>query len=153
MRHADASAGGDDFDRPLSEAGLRQAHDVAARFLSYGIGVDAIVSSSATRAMQTAVCVRDDLTAASAAPVEFHTADDLYNGRPDDWAAMTARLAEGWDDVLMVGHNPAVAEIASRLCDDVVGCPPATVIDARLDDWASLFTARVAAVWRPETPV
>ena len=151
MRHAEASHAADDHERPLTPGGEQMAAAVGRRMAAAGVGVDAIISSTAVRAMQTAVCVRDALVPGHAAPVEFHTVTRLYNAPVAAWREVVAGLSEAWDDVLMVGHNPAVASIAAASGGEPVAVPPATVIDLRLPSWTSLLAegTRLAAVWRP----
>lgn len=157
MRHAEAEYGGGDHDRALTERGVAAARAVGSGMAARGIGVDAVLSSTAVRAMQTAVHVRDRLFPEDASPADIHTDATLYNGAVPAWRAAVAGLAEDWDDVLIVGHNPAVALLAAELHGGVISVTPATVLDVRLQDWAAFAEggvdaglARLADVWPPD---
>ncbi len=104
-RHAEAEDGVPDAARALTAKGRRQAEAVA-RWLEARLGRDArILVSPAVRAQQTA------------APLgrPFETVAAIAPGGD----AAQALEAAGWPDapgtVLLVGHQPALGRVASRL--------------------------------------
>ena len=146
MRHATAGPGSPDRDRGLTDAGLLEAGTLGRRLAGDGVGVDAIVSSTAVRAMQTAVAVRDNLFPEHACEADIHTSAVLYNASAAQWLETIAALDAGWDDVLMVGHNPAVAHLAVSLSERPLPVPPGTILDIRLPAWDRFTDATLADV-------
>jgi phosphohistidine phosphatase len=106
-RHAEAAAGDPDSARPLTERGRRQA-EAMARWLGPRLpkGLRLVVSS-ARRAQETA----------RALGRSFETIDGLAPGND----AATLLAVAGWPHsnqaVLLVGHQPTLGEVASRLVD------------------------------------
>jgi phosphohistidine phosphatase len=106
-RHADAAPGHPDEARALTERGRRQAEAMASWLvprLPQGLRV---AVSPARRAQETA----------RALGRSFETADSLAPG-----GSVATHLGfAGWPDsgqaVLLVGHQPTLGEVASRLLD------------------------------------
>jgi len=112
LRHADAgdpaTFRGDDYQRPLSDKGRRQASSIG-RFLSRrGFHPDTIVSSPKMRARQTAELV----AAALATPVSL---DDRLAGTPGLEQIGQVVGDAGTRRVLLVGHDPEFSELAAQL--------------------------------------
>lgn len=151
MRHAEAGHGtGADHDRELTKHGRGQANQVGLWMRRRGWGVDAIVASTAVRTMQTGLLVRDALFADHASPEELHTDAKLYNCSPKAWSEVVAGFPNDWDDVLVIGHNPAVQEIVSRTAGLSVPITVGTVSDLRISEWVMLESGSVAGVFLPD---
>ena len=104
-RHAEAEDGDDDLARALTPKGQRQAHDMA-RWIKAQLPDDVrIVASPAVRTRQTADAL--------GLPYDIVQQIDP-NAGADDLLAAT-----GWPNshglVILVGHNPAISVLASRL--------------------------------------
>ncbi|HZV75519.1 MAG TPA: histidine phosphatase family protein [Conexibacter sp.] len=102
LRHADAEDpdGRPDAERPLTDKGRAQARAAGAALAVLGVRIDACLASPRVRARETA--------ALACAPlgVEVQIAPELDGGRFD-----AERVAAGLGEhVLLVGHNPAVAQ-------------------------------------------
>ncbi|MEL7099684.1 MAG: histidine phosphatase family protein [Pseudomonadota bacterium] len=113
MRHAKSSWDDPfamDHDRPLNGRGRRSAAAMGDWLRAKGHVPEVAVSSSSLRTQQTFERLRLDV------PVHFTKA--LYHASAEQMMAVMAR-AEG-DAVLMLGHNPGIAEFAARL----VSIPP-----------------------------
>ena len=112
MRHASAaSMAASDRERPLTIAG-RQEADLMGQMLSLrGPRPELVISSGAARATETARIVgrwlglEDDLA----------VAPQLYLASVDQWLATLQETDAGLSTVLMVGHNPGLADFARRL--------------------------------------
>jgi phosphohistidine phosphatase len=117
MRHGKAAPTGPDGDRhrPLLEEGRDQAVSVGQRIRALGWWPDRALVSDAARARQTHAA----LVPAIPADVE----PEIYSGGV---VALRRRLLEAppgrW---IVVGHNPALSELASRLTGFRVGLEPA----------------------------
>ena len=116
LRHAKAvadSPDGDDHSRPLTKRGRRQA-EAAGHFLAdaRAAGTDVpqlVLSSSAARALQTAEIV----LAAAGSEVTLEVESGLYRADVDDVIECLRRVEDEVSSVMVVGHNPTFAELAS----------------------------------------
>lgn len=114
MRHGKsdwAPLGVSDFNRPLSERGIREALAQAQALLREGYRPDLILTSPAIRAWHTAHLVAQVSSLA-------HTAVQPYMGfyeeeRQAVYLALDG-LAEHLSTVVLVGHNPLWSELASQ---------------------------------------
>jgi phosphohistidine phosphatase len=139
MRHAKSdwgTPGLPDHARPLNKRGRRAARALGAWLRAEGLEPGEILCSTAARTQET--CARLKL------PLAPCLIDRLYLAEA---AAMldTLRAARA-DTVLMIGHNPGIAEFAAGL----VAAPPAhprfgdyptgatLVMDFDIEDWAGL---------------
>lgn len=99
-----------DFDRPLNRRGLRAALELGDWLHSRGYEPDQVLCSTAARTRETWATV-------AAAPLEvtpkIDHVDALYHASPDVMFAVLHK-ATG-DTVMMIGHNPGIAEFARRL--------------------------------------
>ena len=108
VQHGQAKPADEDPQRPLTDRGAddvtRVAHWAVDRF---GVRPSRIIHSGKTRARQTAQ------TWARLVGVDANAGDSLApNDDPTTWAR---RLAEQTDDVMVVGHLPHLAKLASLL--------------------------------------
>ena len=99
-----------DHDRPLNGRGRRAALELGEWLQSRGYEPDEVLCSTAER-------TRETWTRAAAAPLEVmpkvRFVDALYNASPDILLKVL-RGAAG-DCVMMIGHNPGMAEFAAML--------------------------------------
>lgn len=102
-----------DFDRPLNERGERDAPLMAQRLLSRGCVPTLLMCSPARRALRTAQLMAAVL---GHAPGDIEIIEELYEADTGVWLRVIAGLAEEHPRVLIVGHNPTVSDVASRLC-------------------------------------
>ena len=91
VRHAKSSWGDltqPDFDRPLNDRGQRNAPEMAHRLLSRGISIDAFVTSTAKRAMQTSLHF---ISVFGRKPEELILREDLYHAPPEVYFSVVAQ--------------------------------------------------------------
>jgi len=149
MRHGKAEPyAGTDTDRPLTETGRRQVAE-AARFLAEtDLLPDHALVSSARRTEETWSVLRE----AMACTVEADVSDALYGAEPETILDILRELDDSHRTVLLVGHNPAVWQLAGMLVDDQVdpllwgallhGFAPSTVAVFEVDgSWSALTEA------------
>lgn len=137
MRHAKSSwdaANLSDHERPLNARGRRSANALGAWLRTRGYVPDEVLCSSAERTQETAE--RLGLT------TPLTLLDTLYHASPE--AMMRALRGASGRCVLMLGHNPGIAEFAY----DLAATPPvhqhfavyptgATMVaDLPINDWA-----------------
>jgi phosphohistidine phosphatase len=95
LRHAEAEEGSPDAERKLTKKGEKQARTAGAALKAIGLKPEICLTSPKVRAVQTAELVCEALG------VEMRLEPKLAGG-PFDAEA----LAAGFDEVLLVGHDP-----------------------------------------------
>lgn len=104
-RHADAEDGDDDLARNLTHKGHRQAKRMARWLQAYLPKRVRILCSPANRARQTA----------DALHLPYEIVDAIAPGANATTLFETSGWPNGDEVVVLVGHNPAISELASRL--------------------------------------
>ena len=153
VRHAKSSWGDQalpDHERPLNHRGRRDAPRVGERLRERGVVPDVIVTSTAVRARSTAEILARALDVDSGRIVEDGR---LYGATPDGLLEVIRALDDEVDSVMLVGHNPEIGDLASRLSDEVPEMPTCAVAEFRFDvaDWAEVGAATPVEV-RFEAP-
>jgi phosphohistidine phosphatase len=113
LRHAKSVRSDDieDRERPLSRRGREAARLVGSR-LPPAVGrLDLVLCSSALRTRETMELVLSEF----AAPPRILIEDVLYLASAAVLARRLRRLAETDDEVLLIGHNPGLHELAVTL--------------------------------------
>lgn len=118
-----------DVDRPLSDKGHADARSQAKRLLDKGARPGLILHSPLRRAVETAG------EAASVLGVEARAFEPLSNELgPDALAAQLAPVLAERGELLIVGHQPQVGELAAWLSAQAVDFKPAAVAAFELQD-------------------
>ena len=134
VRHAKSSwdcPGLEDFDRPLNKRGMRDAPGMGEYLAEQGISPRIIVSSPARRAYATAISLASAMQIPSSRIVENGR---IYTATVPALAGIIQAWEDSWEAVMMVGHNPGIADTASMLAGEDVGrVPTCTVIELNLD--------------------
>ncbi len=115
VQHGKARSKEENPDRPLTDEGRREIDAVMLLMMRYGaVTATRVFHSGKLRAAETA----QQIAAKIDAPVE--EADGL--SPMDDPAIWSERLADDEQDIMLVGHLPHVARLASLLlCGDPEG--------------------------------
>ncbi len=117
LRHAKSSwddPGLSDLDRPLAPRGRRAARALARHFQGASIRPDRILCSPATRTRQTLAALREGSDAPlHGVPVEED--GTIHEAHPRDLLGRIREVPETVDTLLVVGHNPGMADLALRL--------------------------------------
>lgn len=100
-----------DHDRPLAPRGRSAAELIATHLDAAGIRPGLVVCSSARRARETFAAVFPMLGTELTVRVD----PDLYTFSGARLLEAVIALPNGSDDVMLVGHNPAMQELASAL--------------------------------------
>ena len=114
LRHAKTeqeSASGRDIDRRLVDEGRQAASAIGAYMKRCNFVPDAIVCSAAARTKETVEIVHA-LTGGGTRPVVRH---DLYLAESKKLLSLLRSLDDNLHSILLVGHNPGVAELALAL--------------------------------------
>jgi phosphohistidine phosphatase len=160
MRHASAGPGEDDRARPLSPEGLSEAQRMGPaleKLSARGFRPERALVSPSRRTRETLAGVRAALTSLAAEEDET-----LYLASPGRLLARLQQLPDATSQVLLVGHNPGLAELLDWLVGraeaDVLlraarGLAPAACAALRIptDRWRELepACAELVAFLRP----
>jgi phosphohistidine phosphatase len=99
-----------DHDRPLAPRGRRAAKLIGARLRADRTPVSLVLCSSARRAQETVELV--------APPGRIETDNRLYGASADELLRRARQVADDVEAVMLVGHNPAIRELAIELIAD-----------------------------------
>ncbi len=141
MRHASAGPAAGDRERPLSAAGQSEAQRMGralAAFSASGFRPERALVSPARRAQETLAGVRSGLHSLAAA----QTDEALYLGSPGQLLARLQQLPDETAQLLLVGHNPGLSELAQLLVGraEAGGLAPAACAALRIESmsWRDL---------------
>jgi phosphohistidine phosphatase len=121
LRHAksDWSGGQADIARPLAKRGRHQAPE-AGQWLATNIDrIDLAVVSPAQRARST----WDLASAELAEPPATQVDDRVYAASDDELLAVVRGLPDHAETVVLVGHNPGIEDLLSRLTGEWAPMP------------------------------
>jgi phosphohistidine phosphatase len=112
LRHGDAADGSPDAERPLTSEGERQGVNTGRALPALGVTIEACLTSPKVRAVQTARRACEPL---GIEPVE----EDRLSGGPIAADELTA----GFEEVLLVGHDPDLSTAVHELTGAQVRMP------------------------------
>lgn len=141
VRHAEAAvqASGGDRERPLTARGWADAARLGIYLRESGLIPDAALSSPARRAQDTLAAILQEMP--SGRPFISKVESSLYCADADTLLSLLPGPDQPIETLLIVGHNPGIAEFARFLAGTDPGLPsqfPApclTVVDLSGRDW------------------
>ncbi|HZN54475.1 MAG TPA: histidine phosphatase family protein [Candidatus Polarisedimenticolaceae bacterium] len=151
MRHAKAERGEAaqrDFDRELAARGRDDAATMGRALLKMTLVPDAIVSSPAARAKQTA----EAAARAMKCGVAIRWDASLYDASGSAWIEALRALPAKAESALVVAHAPGIGEAAALLCDAASGSfdvPTAGLLafEASIERWRDLGAGEASLLW------
>ncbi len=105
-----------DHQRPLNNRGKRNAPEMARRFAARGEPLDAIISSTAVRALATA---RAFAAATGLTTAHFKESHELYFQGLQAFQQSIRAQSDDARSLLLVSHNPDLTAFANRLDNDL----------------------------------
>ncbi|MFP4313777.1 MAG: SixA phosphatase family protein [Alphaproteobacteria bacterium] len=120
LRHAQALStpvGGSDFDRPLAPQGLEDAKALGRKMAKHDYKPDICLYSPALRTTQTLENL--ELSCKSVSAVE-----DMYDANAQRLLDLINNSEDDYASLLLVGHNPAIHELAMRLAGEESAASP-----------------------------
>jgi phosphohistidine phosphatase len=114
LRHAKSSWDPpqlEDGDRPLAPRGERAARKLARHLAALRVAPDLVLCSSALRARQTLQLIGPALPRTADVLIE----DGLYGAAGRDLLDRLRRVGAGAVEVMLVGHNPGIHDLALTL--------------------------------------
>lgn len=139
LRHGEAESGikWSDHERPLTNSGKHSVTLLRERLRGQNSPFDLIISSDAKRTqLTTQILIQKD----GWDPQVIYL-PDLYNASLSKILEILNKLDNKWEQVLIVGHNPVLSELAAYLLGlQYISMAPGQLItcELALDNWAEL---------------
>lgn len=153
MRHAKSSwdnAFLSDFERPLNKRGRGDAPRMGTLLRAEGLTPALIIASRAVRATQTA----EEVAYASGYEGELQFSRDLYHADAETIVTALQSVDDDVESVMVVAHNPGMADLAAGWSSEVDRMPTAAVAHFELpvERWADVTEyglATLVNLWFP----
>lgn len=136
----------DDYDRALTDRGIKNATGMGEFILRKVDVPDVILSSSAKRAYQTAALAAKAL----GFPEEEIEADQNLYFAPARWILnVISKLPNEVNSCLFVGHNPGITDLINDLGVHLDNLPTASAIcfEFEVDSWRDIAPVRANFKW------
>lgn len=145
--HAEPARDGSDRERPLSERGRRDAARLGRLLAQMHAEPDAIITSPALRARDTARAIAESSGSSAALAEE----DRLYTAGADVLSELVERLASAPRTVVAVGHDPAFSQWLRRSTGHREPLPKGGVAVVEVVGAGGVRAAelRLRELWRP----
>lgn len=101
-----------DFDRTLSERGVRDAPEMGRRLKTAGIMPDLMIASAAKRTRQTALSIAAQV---GYDPARIQWEDKLYHCIPAVLEEVIYEVRNEVNTVFIVAHNPGITDFVNQL--------------------------------------
>jgi phosphohistidine phosphatase len=146
MRHAKSSWKDPDLEdhqRPLNKRGKRNIPVMGKRLKARSAGLDCIISSDARRALDTAKPIGEWIGVDSSA---VHPEPLLYHASREDILNIVRGLEDTLQQVMLVGHNPGLHDVANLFYSPPIPKLPTAGIVTLLfdiDSWQNIDPKRL----------
>jgi|SRR5690242_1680010 len=155
LRHAKAAGepGVNDVERPLTDAGRRDAAAAGQWLLARGITPAWVLCSSARRARETWAQVSAALGAAAPSDDAVSFERRLYEAGVQDLLDLVNEQPDDVHTMLTVGHNPASGQLVALLTGRLdIAFPACALAVVRVgESWAAVAPGggELAGLWTP----
>lgn len=144
VRHGKAVSDflGSDIDRSLKERGINDSYSIAERLLKNKQVPELIVSSTAARALHTAIIFARVFKLPSS---KIRLESDLYLADPHTILDIACKTDDHIHSVLMVGHNPGFTDLSNFfLYEGIDNIPTTGVVGLKfdIDFWPDIINIR-----------
>lgn len=139
-----------DHDRPLAERGLRDVPLMGLRLLRRGVKPSLFLTSSATRAIQTAKIIASIFDYPEK---EIVSEENLYHSTPEIILKYLRMQKDKFDLILVFGHNPGFNDLIEKLGGSIDNLPTSGQYGFKFDtdQWAEI-SAENASFWFLDFP-
>lgn len=141
LRHAKSSwdhTGLSDKERPLNERGIASCASVGPAIYARGYQFAHVFCSAGKRAQETIRYVSDAIPELN---IQWQVVEELYTFSAHVLLEWCQELDEDLDEIMLVGHNPAITELCSELANRYVDHVPTcgyVKIENDVDSWQKL---------------
>jgi phosphohistidine phosphatase len=138
-----------DHPRVLTARGEAEAAAMGRALAARGVQPDAIISSDARRAYQTATLAAAELP--QAVPIQLDNA--IYNADLETLLGVVRRLPDAQNCIMIVGHNPGFEELAGALTGQPLVLPTGALVCVTFAQggWSQVAAGAGTLAWL-ETP-
>jgi phosphohistidine phosphatase len=150
IRHAKSSwdyEGLADIHRPLSERGIRNASTMAHRLQDLGMIPELLLSSPATRALNTAL-IMSRVWGLPPAALQIH--DAIYEAYPGDLDQVLAVASPRVKALAIYGHNPTFTMYSNQFLEKPLDNLPTagvTIVSLESEGWSGLDRSMVTETY------
>jgi len=149
LRHGKAADYWSDFERPLSTKGREEVRNVSSQLLDFSSALpQCVICSEATRTKQTLEIFSEVCGKGVFETVYVPT---LYHGTLNDVLSSIAKTKDGVDNLMIVGHNPILSELTSRLSQQHAALGTANAAILTQLDSVQNWNDIVSKEWKLET--
>lgn len=137
--------------RPLNEKGITEAEKMSRKLIAYDVLPEFIVSSSAKRALSTAIIFAQAL---GIDEQSIQQDNKIYEADLSSLRAIVNELPDSKQRIALVGHNPGITYLAEYLSGEYIGnMPTAGIIHIQfeIDEWALISHSLGKIKWQ-ESP-
>lgn len=131
-----------DFDRGLNDRGHKDAPEMAKRLIAKNIPINLFVSSTAKRALTTAIYFAETYNNKKEEIVQV---PELYHATPNIFYEAIIKLDNNYQTVAIFSHNPGITEFVNQLTktqiDDMPTCG-VFAIQIHTSSWANFKSAK-----------
>ena len=127
-----------DYERPLNKRGQRDAPRMGKRMAKRDARPEHILSSPAVRALTTAKVIAAELGYKS---TDVIVNEEIYGAGAGELFEMIRNLDSRFDQIMLVGHNPALTDLVNLLAgSDIVNVPTCgvVVLGFQTDSWMNI---------------
>ena len=145
IRHAKSSwanAFNGDFDRPLNDRGHRDAPRMAEKIKARGVNVQSFLSSTANRALTTAVYFAE---AYGKTKKDILLFPELYHAPKDVFYEVIKKTSDNITTAALFSHNPGITDFVNSLTETQIDDMPTCAIFAiqiESNSWHDFDTAK-----------
>ncbi|MDE0841908.1 MAG: histidine phosphatase family protein, partial [Porticoccaceae bacterium] len=142
LRHATAQPGNAntaDFDRPLADNGVENAHTLNQFLITHALHFKNIHCSSALRTRQT----HDLVLQGVCGDRQSEFSEQIYHACDDSIVELIKKQANTDCEILIIGHNPTIHRVYERLSRTTVAeYPPGTLAAlSSVGSWCDITTS------------
>ena len=141
VRHAKTNKALHDLDRELLPLGIERTEKLGNYFVTNYCKVDALYSSSAKRAVQTANILAEKIHYPAD---KIITKEELYLTSQEEYFNILVEQPDSVDSVMIIGHNPEITNVAQFFVPDFTSYMQTGAcfcFDFKTDDWTKIFTS------------
>lgn len=128
----------DDFERPLNKRGRKSAPSMGKILKKLKVAPDLVISSPATRAAMTARIIADQIDYPLG---DIWYSETMYGFSEDTLIRVVEHIDDAVNEVMLIGHNPALTDFANYIGDRPVSNIPTCGVfgvNLKISSWAKI---------------
>lgn len=125
-----------DFDRPLSKRGKKDAPLMGDYLTKMKVNIDLIISSPAKRTLETSKILTEKISFNKKIQLE----QQLYEANLKNILSVIMNIDEQFQNVMLIGHNPALTILANYLLkENIDNIPTSGIVAIKFAfDWRNI---------------